>query len=194
MHRAGVFVWALVSAGLMVIGAFGPWVTALGLISVNGWDVQKKEAGILIVLALLGAVTVFTRRMSSASGSVATFTGLGGLILTGWEHHRITSALSHAAAASDSQSFLHFDVGAIVHVGWGLDLALVASLSLMLAGIASFFLGEAAVRGATPTTAATASAYEPTVPAGWYRDPNDESLLRYWNGFGWTTQTAKPAS
>ena len=35
---------------------------------------------------------------------------------------------------------------------------------------------------------------DPLPRAGWYRDPNDEALLRYWNGFGWTTQTAKPAS
>lgn len=192
MSRQGIFVWALVSAVAMVIGAFGPWVTALGLISVNGWDVQKKEAGILIVLALLAAVAAFTRRASATSGSVATFTGLGGLILTFWEHHRITSALAGAASESESQSFIHFDVGAIIHVGWGLDLALLASASLMLAGIASFFV-EAMPRSAAATVTETKT-YEPTVPAGWYPDPNDDAVLRYWNGFGWTTQTARPAS
>jgi hypothetical protein len=31
-------------------------------------------------------------------------------------------------------------------------------------------------------------------PAGWYRDPNDPALLRYWTGSGWTAQTAKPVS
>jgi hypothetical protein len=188
VQRAGVFTWALVSAGFMIIGAFSPWVTVLGVISVNVWDVQKKEAGILIVLALLGAVAVFTRRTSPTSGSVATFTGLGGLVLTVWEHHRITSALT--GAAPQYQSF----VGAIIHIGWGLDVAVVASLSLMLAGIASFFVGEAPERGSTTATVTTTNAYEPSVPAGWYRDPNDDGLLRYWNGFGWTTQTAKPAS
>jgi Protein of unknown function (DUF2510) len=191
VHRAGLFVWALVSAGLMTVGAFGPWVTALGVISVNGWDVQKKEAGILIVLALLGALAVFTQRTTSTSGSVAVFAGLGGLLLTGWEHHRITSALASAAAASSTQSFIHMDVGAIVHVGWGLDLALLASASLMLAGIASFF-GQVTLNSAPADGSATT--YEPTQAAGWYRDPNDEALLRYWNGYGWTTQTAKPAS
>ncbi len=192
MQRAGILAWALVSASCVVIGAFGPWVTAFGLISANGWDVQKKEAGILIVLALLAAVAAFTRRDSATSGFVATFTGLGGLILTLWEHHRITSALAGVAAQSQSQSFIHIDVGAIVHVGWGLDLALLASASLMLAGLASFFFEEAPRSDAA--TVSAAKTYEPTVPAGWYPDPNDNALLRYWNGFGWTTQTAKPAN
>lgn len=192
MQRAGILSWALVSASCVVIGAFGPWVTALGLISVNGWDVQKKEAGILIVLALLGALAAFTRRDSATSGTVATFTGLGGLIVAFWEHHRITSALAGVASQSQTQSSIHIDVGAIVHVGWGLDLALLASASLMLAGIASFFV--AATPNSEAATVTVAKTYEPTVPAGWYPDPNDDATLRYWNGFGWTTQTAKPAS
>ena len=195
MQRAGILSWALVSAACVVIGSFGPWVTALGLISVNGWDVQKKEAGILIVLALLAALAAFTQRTSATGGSVASFAGLGGLMLTFWEHHRITSALAGAAAQSQSQSqsFIHIDVGAIVHVGWGLDLALLASASLMLAGIASFFVEEA-LPGGEAATVSTSKTYEPTVPAGWYPDPNDSGMLRYWNGFGWTTQTATPAS
>jgi hypothetical protein len=166
-------------------------VTALGLVSVNGWDVQKKEAGILIVLALLGALAVFSRRESASGGSIATATGLGGLVLMLWEHHRITSAL--AGIATQDQSSIHIDVGSIIHIGWGLDLGLLASASLALAGIASFIL-EDAPQHEPATAPAAVTTIEPSVPAGWYRDPNDDALLRYWNGFGWTTQTAKPAS
>jgi len=28
--------------------------------------------------------------------------------------------------------------------------------------------------------------------AGWYADPQDTSMLRYWTGSTWTTHTAKP--
>lgn len=55
-----VFVWGLISAGLMVLGAYGPWVTALG-ISVSGLDGTNDGwfvagAAVLGALALLGRV------------------------------------------------------------------------------------------------------------------------------------------
>ena len=35
----------------------------------------------------------------------------------------------------------------------------------------------------------------PTIPAAWYPDPADAHQLRYWNGAGWTNQTAqRPAA
>jgi len=187
MHKAGILAWALVSAGLMAIGAFGPWMTALTVISVSGWDVQHGKAEVLLAIALLGALAVFLRRGTSSDGTWALIAGLAGAALTGYEHHHITSAIG--SAAPQYETFAH----ALIHVGWGLDVALVGSLSLAASGLASFFVAPDA--GAVATEAP--ARYEPnapTVPAGWYRDPNDDAMLRYWNGFGWTTQTAKPAS
>jgi hypothetical protein len=178
VHKAGVLGWALVSAGLMAVGAFGPWVNALGVLSLTGWDIQNKQAGVLLIIAIGGGAAVFTRR----SGAWALIAGVAGLALTFWEHHRMTSLIA------GTQSQYRELASAFVHIGWGLNLALVASISLALSGLASFFF-EASPTGETPAAAST-----PTLPAGWYRDPNDEALLRYWNGFGWTTQTAKPAS
>jgi len=187
MHKAGILAWALVSAGLMAIGAFGPWLTALTVISMSGWDVQHGKAEVLLALALLGALAVFVRRRTSSAGTWALIAGLAGAALTGYEHHTITSAIS--GVAPQYQTLAH----ALLHVGWGLDLAFVGSLSLAAAGLASFFFEEET----RSIVAEAATRYEPnvpTVPAGWYRDPNDDAMLRYWNGFGWTTQTAKPAS
>ncbi len=184
MHKAGILAWALLSAGLMAIGAFGPWLNALGVLSLTGWDVQKKEAGALITIALLGGLMVFLGRTTSSAGVWALFAGLAGLVLTVWEHHRITSALGGVDPRYQTLE------KALIHIGWGLDLAIAASISLMLAGLASFFFEPAGRR--EPATGYKSTV--PTLPAGWYRDPNDEALLRYWNGFGWTTQTAKPAS
>ena len=187
MHRAGILAWALVSAGLMAIGAFGPWMTALTVISLSGWDVQRGKAEALLAIALLGALAVFVRRRTSSGGTWALIAGLAGGALTGYEHHHITSAI--AGVAPQYQTLAN----ALVHVGWGLDVALAGSLSLAVSGLASFFV-EPDTR---PVAAEAQGRYEqniPTVPAGWYRDPNDDGMLRYWNGFGWTTQTAKPAS
>jgi hypothetical protein len=188
MHKAGILAWALVSAGLMAIGAFGPWMTALTVISLSGWDVQRGKAEVLLAIALLGALAVFLRRSTSSGGTWALIAGLAGAALTGYEHHRITSAIG--SVPLQYQTFAH----ALIHVGWGLDLALAGSLSLAVSGLASFFVAPDA---RATTTKAPATRFEPnipTVPAGWYRDPNDDGMLRYWNGFGWTTQTAKPAS
>ena len=176
--------WALLSAGLMAIGAFGPWLNALSVLSLTGWDVQKKEAGGLVSIALLGALMVFLSRATASAGVWALFAGLAGLALTGWEHHRITSALGGVDPQYRTLE------KALVHIGWGLDLAIAASISLALAGLVSFFF-EATPHRDAPTVFKENG---PVLPAGWYRDPNDASLLRYWNGFGWTTQTAKPAS
>ena len=187
MHKAGILAWALVSAGLMAIGAFGPWLNALGILSLTGWDVQKKEAGGLIAIALLGGLMVFLYRESTSAGVWALFAGFAGLALTGWEHHRITSVFGGVDPQYETLE------KALIHIGWGLNLAIFASVSLMVAGLASFFF-EAGPRREATTPARQYDANVPTVPAGWYKDPNDGSLLRYWNGFGWTTQTAKPAS
>jgi Protein of unknown function (DUF2510) len=187
MHKAGILAWALVSAGLMAIGAFGPWMTALSVISLSGWDVQRRKAEVLLAIALLGALAVFVRRGTSSGGTWAVIAGLAGAALTGYEHHRITSAIG--SVPPQYQTLAH----TLIHVGWGLDAAIAGSLSLALSGLVSFFVAP----DSRAVAAEAPARYEPnvpTVPAGWYRDPNDDAMLRYWNGFGWTTQTARPAS
>lgn len=44
------------------------------------------------------------------------------------------------------------------------------------------------------TAARASAAIIPAAPAaGWYTDPQDTSMLRYWTGLAWSTHTAKPA-
>src|SRR5579864_5815399 len=153
MQRAGILAWALVSAGLVVVGALGPWLTALGDVSVNGWTLEKKAAGILIVLALLGALGVWVRRDTTQSGAFAACTGLPAALLAFYEHHHISTRISSSVPGYGRV------LNGLVHVGWGLDLALIASASLMLAGFASFFF-EAEPR-AEAATASASQTYEP---------------------------------
>jgi hypothetical protein len=54
MRQQGLFWWTLVSAGLMVVGAFGPWVKALG-IGVSGTD-GSNDGWIVVGTALVGGI------------------------------------------------------------------------------------------------------------------------------------------
>jgi hypothetical protein len=192
MRREWILLWSLGSAALMVVGAFGPWVTALGILSVSGNDFHK-HGWYLAALALAGAMVVFARRTNVAGGAWAVVVGLAGTGLAYHDRHDVTSLLAGATTNETQQQL----VDALVHVGWGLNVALAASMSLALAGLGWFFTeGETrpVPRDEVRTPLGATVTNVPTVPAGWYKDPNDDSLLRYWNGFGWTTQTAKPAS
>ena len=183
MRRQVVLVWALVSAAVMAVGAFGPWVTALGVVSISGTTLNKHPYAIA-GMALAAALLAFSRRDSASGGGWVALFGLTGAALSLYDRHHISSAIGSAG------SFGH----AFVHVGWGLDAALGGAVSMIAAGIAWFVFSVDPDEEPTVSMSVAASPGVPTVPAGWYRDPNDEALLRYWNGFGWTTQTAKPAS
>ena len=181
MNRQGILAWALVSAAVMVIGAFGPWITALGVVSVSGTTVSKHPY-VLAGLGVTGAAFVWARRSTSAAGVGAMLVGLAGTALSFYDRHHMTGLLKSAGPVGQ----------AFVHVGWGLNAVLAGSISLLLAGIVWFvFVGD---EDSVEATAAVSAPSNPTVPAGWYSDPNDATMLRYWNGFGWTTQTARPAS
>jgi hypothetical protein len=179
MRREWILLWSLGSAALMVVGAFGPWVTALGILSISGNDVHE-HGWYLAALALAGAMVVFARRTNVAGAVWAIVVGLTGTGLTYHDRHDITSLLGAAATTPTQRDF----VNALVHVGWGLNVALFASLSLALSGLGWFFSeGERrpALREEARTPLGVTVTNVPTVPAGWYKDPTDASLLRYWN-------------
>lgn len=122
-----VLIWALVSAGLMLIGAFGPWAKVLGLISVNGTDLDH-DGWIVVVAAVLGGLLLFATRTARAAGGWALVAGLVGAATTIYDHHRMTSLISKGGPIAS----------ALIHVGWGLNLAMAASVSLTLSGLVWF--------------------------------------------------------
>ncbi|MGH3002607.1 MAG: DUF2510 domain-containing protein [Gaiellaceae bacterium] len=190
MQRAGILAWALLSATCVVIGAFGPWATVLGQYSASGTQISSKYAGFLVGIAVLGSVAMLLRRATSSAGAWAIVAGVLAGCVGLYEHHHISSALGLANATVAVELPSAADA---FHVGWGLDLVIAAALSLVACGFVSlFFPAELEPRAVAGDPAPRASL--PELPAGWYRDPNDDSMLRYWNGFGWTVQTAKPAS
>ena len=116
--------WAGISLALMVVGAFGPWVKVLGLVTINGTDgggdgwLVIGAAGVAAVLLLIYAKT--RRKWLLVLPALA---GLAGAATTAYDITDI-SRLSSGSLFGASETF---------SAQWGIYLALAASLSLILA-------------------------------------------------------------
>lgn len=176
----GRVVWSLASCGLILVGAFGPWATVLS-VSVGGTS-NGNDGWIIAAIAAVVGLLITARREHTGWTKWAICGGIVNIAITAYDRHHVSSTISQAGALG----------AALAHVGWGLNLALAASFSLALAGLAS--LARSSAKPPQPAPAAAPPTVPSSVPAGWYRDPNSAELLRYWNGEGWTTQTAKPAN
>ena len=116
--------WGLASAAAMLLGAFGPWGKAnIGFAGVTVSGTDGSNDGWLVVAAALvggGAVLAAQVRDSQRWPIVALLAG----VASGW------------VTWSDRRNFQdradEVDEG-IVQVGWGLNLALAASVSLVVA-------------------------------------------------------------
>lgn len=122
-RRQALFWWVVGSAALMVLGSFGPWAKVLA-ITVSGTD--GGNDGWFVVAIALGAAAVFLwKRETAQAGYVAIVGGVLGSAVTMYDRSNLKDA------ASDSG-----ELGELVQVGWGLNLALVASISLAISGAA----------------------------------------------------------
>ncbi len=127
-QNQGVQWWLFVSAGLMLIGGFGPWVSVM-MISANGTD---GDGWFVIVAAVAGAGLYYARRTSKRAGAWAIAGGVLGLAVTAYDRSNLEHAINHGGVFGQS----------LLHVGWGLNLALLASLSLAIAGVAAILKAE----------------------------------------------------
>jgi hypothetical protein len=127
--RRGTLWWLLASAVLMIIGAFGPWVTAFS-ISVAGTD-GSNDGWVVVAAAGVGAGLCYAARASRAAGVWALLGGIVGFAVTVYDRGHVQTAINRGGAFAQ----------ALAHVGWGLNLALVASISMALAGVAVLLQG-----------------------------------------------------
>jgi hypothetical protein len=115
------FWWAVASIVLMVVGAFGPWAKVLTL-TINGTD-DGKDGWVVVGAAAVGALglrlCLLVRRWGPAL-----------LVL-------IAALASAATAGYDIRDTnnLASQTGVAASTGWGLYVALVGSISLLLASI-----------------------------------------------------------
>ncbi len=108
--------WSLVSAILMIVGAFGPWVTALGILTVHGTD-GGRDGWILVGAGVAAAALLLSKRS-------AVLVGCAGLIGAAAS---IYDLVGISKVAPDG--FLHDAVSP----GWGIYVCVIASVSLIAA-------------------------------------------------------------
>src|SRR5207302_3738521 len=107
----------------MVVGAIGPWVTALGA-SASGID-GSNDGWIVLAAAVGASVTAYAARARFACGWFLVAGGLTGAATAGYDRHHLQAVINAGGALGR----------AFAHVGWGLNLDLFASLSLLAAGL-----------------------------------------------------------
>jgi hypothetical protein len=122
-RQQAFFWWVLASAALMVIGAFGPWVELLGL-SAGGTD-GDNDGWLVIAVAVAAAAIFLWQRRTPRAGAAAIAGGVLGAIITIYDRSNVSDVAGESGQV----------VGELVQVGWGLDLAIVASISLAIAGV-----------------------------------------------------------
>jgi len=119
----GVQRWLLGSAALAVIGAFGPWAKVLGQ-SVGGTD-GSNDGWLVVAAALVGSLLFYATRGQRAGAVWALLGGIAGTAVTLYDRSNMQNAINHGGALTQ----------ALVQIGWGLNLSLVASISMALAAV-----------------------------------------------------------
>src|SRR5438067_71976 len=112
-----IFWWGIASAIALAMGAVGPWASVLS-VSINGTDFANGGK-IVLGLALVVLLCVLGQRQSPALIAFSFFAGVAALLVTIHDRHRITSVI-HLAGP----------FGSLAKVGWGLNLALAAAVSV----------------------------------------------------------------
>jgi hypothetical protein len=144
--RGWFLVWGVASALLMALGSFGPWVGTFGggIAGIHG-----RHGWFVVAAAAVGTVLFVLWRQRRAAGMWALLAGLVGLAVTVHERRRLTLFLHPRNPVFGPL------VRGFVHVGWGLDLAMFASISFALCGLSWLLVltdAPETARIATPPT------------------------------------------
>jgi hypothetical protein len=140
-RRQAFLLWIEASAALMLIGAFGPWIKALG-VSVSGTD-GSNDGWIVVVAAVFGGVVAAITYKNRGAGVCALIGGVAGLSTAAYDRSNIQDRISNGGALLRS----------VATVGWGLNLCLFASISLAIAGAVWLFKMPSEETPPTPSEA-----------------------------------------
>ena len=144
--RQGLLIWSLASAGLMVVGAFGPWIKALGS-GVSGTD-GANDGWLVVGAAVVGAGVFALMRERHTAGLWTVLGGLAGAGVTIYDRQTVSSKIDELG-----------EFQGLAQIGWGLNLAMVASISFGVAGLVWF-----SQMHATPALGAEATPGPPSEP------------------------------
>lgn len=155
--RQWFLIWAAASALFMLIGAFGPWLKALGQ-TVSGTD-GGNDGWLIVAAAVIATLLLFATRRNRGAGLWALIAGAISAAVAIHDRSHASNAISHGGAL----------LQAVAHIGWGLNLAMVASISFAVAGLSWLFAipSEQAPHIDPGVTAGTASSGTPMMR----RDP-----------------------
>ena len=107
----------------MLVGSFGPWAKAF-FVSVSGTD-GSNDGWLVVVAAIVGGIGLIRRAATTGRGAalLATTAGIAGTVVTIHDRNQVTNVGS----------------GSLVQIGWGLNLALLASVALAVVGAVLLF-------------------------------------------------------
>ncbi|MDT4891481.1 MAG: hypothetical protein QOE97_516 [Pseudonocardiales bacterium] len=141
--------WVLGSAALMVLGAFGPWVKALGQ-SVGGTD-GSNDGWLVVAAAVIGGALFYATRAHRGGGVWAMLGGVAGVAVTLYDRSNVQNAIDKGGTFTQ----------ALVQIGWGLNLALAASASMTAAGAVYWFQTRETQQPLPPPTSSPPSTDAP---------------------------------
>jgi hypothetical protein len=122
----GVAIWAAISVVVMAIGAFGPWIKGPLGISVSGTD-GSNDGWIVVVCAVVAALLLYEYVVHNGGRLLPLLALVAGIAAT-------ATTIYDRNNVSDKLKFQGTQIG---QIGWGLNAAMVASISL---AIVSFVL------------------------------------------------------
>jgi hypothetical protein len=143
--------WVFGSGVLMLVGAFGPWVTVLG-VELSGTD-STNDGWLVVAAAAIGSGVSYAMRRRRDAGVWALLGGLAGLAVTAYDRQDLQRAINEGGAF----------VRALAQVGWGLNLALIASISMAVAGAFALVQARRSAPAATPLEPVSAPNAPPPV-------------------------------
>jgi hypothetical protein len=129
MRQLPTVAWfGIAAAAAMIVGSFGPWAKVL-FASVSGTD-GANDGWLVVIAALIGGACfiLYSRRPGLLLPLVAAIAGGAGTVVTIYDRRNLTSA-------DDGSEFTGF-----VQVGWGMNLAMSASVALVGVGVFAFVL------------------------------------------------------
>jgi hypothetical protein len=115
-----IYWWLVASCGLMVIGGFGPWATALGVVDISG----ASGDGWFLILGGLAAGGLCLQLTLGERNPGAVWQYIVILVIAG---------IAFLVAVVDAADIA--DRGAFVEPGWGLWLSMLAAVSAAAAAI-----------------------------------------------------------
>jgi hypothetical protein len=134
----------------MILGAFGPWARVLGLISVSGTD--AGDGWILIAGGLVAAVVLWLAVSGIGSRNVllpiAVLAAVAGAVTAAIDFSSLRSV------ANDAGPPRAIFAGEVISAGWGIYVALIASIALGLSTIVLWIELQRGPAGSVPTGAA----------------------------------------